>query len=409
MKKTLFGALNIVSLVLMITMVGCQDKVEQEDNSGSYYGYDFVDLGLPSGTMWASYNVGATKPEECGNYYAWGETQPKSIYSMSTYSYNNHIERLQLSDDPANVVWGGDWRMPTKEEFDELKTKCRFSKKSGGYEITGPNGNSIFMPAGGVLCDNEKVEEGSGRYWSSTLGWDGPDRAWDLFLGSGTFTTKYGHRYNGRNVRPVFRFMLSLSSPSVDFYEAATSESRLTILSNTTWTATCSEDWVTIDKTTNSDCSPILLSDTSMIKRNVHILLKASDNTTTADREATITISAKGLEPKTITVRQVAMSNDLSLSAQSLKYEAEGGTNTISLVTTNPSWTVSSPDKWVTVTSSTNSNSGTITVVAEENKSTEQRTATVVIKGSMENNEADENKTIERKITVTQAGMPKKK
>ena len=131
-----------------------------------------VDLGLPSGIRWATCNVGASKPEEIGYFFAWGETKPKAKYNWDTYRFKNSSKYeikdriksscsytsddkseivLELIDDAANVNWGGDWRMPTKEEYDELLTMCtwEFTKKNGvnGYVVTGPNGKSIFMPS----------------------------------------------------------------------------------------------------------------------------------------------------------------------------------------------------------------------------------------------------------------------
>lgn len=127
-----------------------------------------VDLGLS--VKWANMNVGASKPEDYGDSFAWGETVPKSTYDWSTYKWCNGSENtmtkyctdssygtvdnktsLELSDDAANANWGGTWRMPTSAEFSELKTKCTWSwttqNSVRGYLVTGPNGNSIFLPA----------------------------------------------------------------------------------------------------------------------------------------------------------------------------------------------------------------------------------------------------------------------
>ena len=148
----------------------------------SEYGYEYVDLGLS--VKWATFNVGATKPEEFGGYYAWGETEEKENYDWSTYKWCNggygtmtkycidnsygtvdNKTVLDPEDDVATVKWGGDWRMPTKAEQDELRNKCswKWTALNGvnGYKVTGPNGNNIFLPS---LHGNDY-----GCYWSSTL------------------------------------------------------------------------------------------------------------------------------------------------------------------------------------------------------------------------------------------------
>ena len=129
-----------------------------------------VDLGLS--VKWATFNVGATSPEEYGGYYAWGETEEKEDYSWETYKWCNgsydtmtkyctnssygtvdNKTVLDLEDDVAHVKWGGDWRMPTTDEQDELRNNCTWEWTAlngvNGYRVTGPNGNSIFLPAAG--------------------------------------------------------------------------------------------------------------------------------------------------------------------------------------------------------------------------------------------------------------------
>ena len=152
-----------------------------------------IDLGLPSGIKWASCNVGATAPEEYGGYYAWGETEEKSNYSWSTYKYCNGSETsmtkyctdsdygiidnkttLELNDDVAHVKWGGSWRMPTFAEQNELHAKCTWVRTTlngvNGYRVTGPNGNSIFLPAAGYRTGSGVSHQWSeGLYWSSSL------------------------------------------------------------------------------------------------------------------------------------------------------------------------------------------------------------------------------------------------
>ena len=153
-----------------------------------------VDLGLPSGTLWASCNVGAVSPEDYGGYYAWAETEEKSSYSWSNYKYSdakgNNISKYCISsyhgtvdnlttiepeDDAARVNMGKDWRIPTKTEMDELLKKCEWKYETldgvSGNRVTGPNGNSIFLPDGGAKSGDEMTRQGYGYYWVSTLYW----------------------------------------------------------------------------------------------------------------------------------------------------------------------------------------------------------------------------------------------
>ena len=187
-------------------------------SDGMENGYEWVDLGLS--VKWATFNVGANKPEEYGDYFAWGETEPKEVYDWSTYKWCNGSEttltkyctddrygtvddktQLELSDDAAHVNWGGSWRMPTDTEFTELREQCTWTWTTqngvNGYKVTskksGYTNKSIFLPAAGS----------DGYYWSSSLGTDGPGDAWDVDLVSGSVYRDYNLRYFGFSVRPV--------------------------------------------------------------------------------------------------------------------------------------------------------------------------------------------------------------
>ena len=188
-----------------------------------------VDLGLPSGTLWADRNVGADSPEAYGDYFAWGETEPKSTYNWSTYKWcqgsNNTMTKyctdsfygtvdnktvLDLEDDAAYVNMGADWRMPTYDELNELRNNCTWTwtskKGTKGYKVTGPNGKSIFLPAAGYRNDSGLYRAGSdGSYWSTSL--HGPYLAWSLYINSDSYNTyTSGKRRNyGHTVRAVAR------------------------------------------------------------------------------------------------------------------------------------------------------------------------------------------------------------
>lgn len=176
----------------------------------------YVDLGLS--VKWATCNIGASKPEDLGDYFSWGETKPYrcgnwswSIYKWCKGSettltkYNNNAQygaidnktQLENSDDAASVIWGGAWRLPTKNELEELRNRCtwKWITQNGvdGYKVTSKtNGNSIFLPATDV-----------GQYWSSSLSTDSPNSAYELCLGWNYADIFYMKRALKRLVRPV--------------------------------------------------------------------------------------------------------------------------------------------------------------------------------------------------------------
>ena len=182
----------------------------------------YVDLGLPSGIKWATCNVGATKPEEYGDYFAGGEIKPKTAYSWSTYfdtidggsTFTKYTTAgktmLDLEDDAAHVVWGGEWRMPTNEEWTELCNNCTWIwtilNGVNGYKVKSKiNGNSIFLPAAGYRYSGSLGRAGScGFYWSSSLYTDSPYYAWYVSFSSDYVGRDDYGRYYGQSVRPVY-------------------------------------------------------------------------------------------------------------------------------------------------------------------------------------------------------------
>ncbi len=203
--------------------------------STTHEGHAYVDLGLPSGTLWATNNVGAANPEEYGDYFAWGEIATKEFYDFSTYKHvvdgdiSKHTKycsdpaygtvdnktQLDLEDDVAHVLWGGDWRMPTKKEFDELCQQCTWTWKesvgtigmSGFDVVSKTNGNSIFLPACGWITDSSlkiSLPNELGCYWSSSRNADYPTVAWYLMFASDGQGTGVDGRCQGQSVRPVF-------------------------------------------------------------------------------------------------------------------------------------------------------------------------------------------------------------
>ena len=214
--------------------------------TGYHNTYGYVDLGLPSGTLWATMNVGADSPEDYGDYFAWGETEPKDYYYWDSYKwmtdgafswfavnkytfddgqtsavwydeYGNFIGDnktvLELADDAANANWGGDWRMPTKAEQDELRntsyTTWAWTTQNGinGYKVTSKsNGNSIFLPAAGHRFVSDLLDAGSyGVYWSSSLSAYYSEFACSLYFNSDDINWHGIYRCDGKSVRPVLR------------------------------------------------------------------------------------------------------------------------------------------------------------------------------------------------------------
>ena len=206
----------------------CEKNEPSNNATGTANGHGYVDLGLPSGLKWATCNVGANKPEEYGDYYAWGETEPKTTYDESTYKWWDSSYRtltkyctdsdcgtvdnktvLDLEDDAARANWGGAWRMPTDAEWTELRENCtwKWTTRNGinGYEVKGSNGNSIFLPAAGGRGSDELYGY-CGYYWSSSLYTDYPWIAWGVeFYSEGGVYRAYdiGIRCFGFSVRAV--------------------------------------------------------------------------------------------------------------------------------------------------------------------------------------------------------------
>lgn len=187
-------------------------QLMQYEKSGSRYGHDYVDLGLPSGLKWATCNVGADSPEKYGDYYAWGETVKKSSYTEDNSETCGYWKLEDFTGnakyDAARANWGGKWRMPTAAERQELIDKCNWTwitqNGKNGYKVTGPNSNSIFLPAAGFRYGSSLYFAGScGYYWSSLPYESGSDYAYYLGFNSSFQGMNDEFRYIGQSVRPV--------------------------------------------------------------------------------------------------------------------------------------------------------------------------------------------------------------
>ena len=191
------------------------EEEPEETISGTENGHDYVDLGLPSGLKWATCNVGANAPEEYGDYYAWGEITTKTEYTEdNSLTYGKQMNDISGNSqyDAATANWGGNWRMPKSTELEEIIDNCTWTWATqngvSGYNVEGPNGNSIFLPAAGNRNESSLYGDGSnGDYWSSTPDDDGIGYT-SHFLGFGSDIDEYfywsSYRNNGLTVRPVF-------------------------------------------------------------------------------------------------------------------------------------------------------------------------------------------------------------
>ena len=203
---------------------------------------EYVDLGLPSGLKWAKCNLGASKPSDYGDYYAWGETAPKAVYDWTTYKWMqagksdwNYITKYTVADGETGGIWydssgafigdgkttlvaaddaatanlGSPWRMPTEVEIKELRDNCTWiwTTQDGmnGYQVDGPNGNAIFLPASGHGDGSVLKGAGSiGYYWSSSIDTDISSYASYLYFDSDERNWDYKHsRKYGQTIRPV--------------------------------------------------------------------------------------------------------------------------------------------------------------------------------------------------------------
>ena len=221
MKKIFLMAL--AAAMFLGTAGNAKSKVTEESSTSTDI-VEAVDLGLS--VRWANMNVGATKITGYGSYFAWGETEPKEYYSWNTYAWSkadtqfltkyskeDRKTQLALADDAANANWGGKWRMPTVDEFEELITKCtwEWTTRDGvnGYKVSSKKtGNSIFLPITGCRFYADTQFRGiKGIYWTSTLYTGNPNKAWCLEFNFSDVNVDYGNlssnRFSGRCIRAV--------------------------------------------------------------------------------------------------------------------------------------------------------------------------------------------------------------
>lgn len=220
-----------VALLLLYVRKASRDNAIDDASSVESPGHAYVDLGLPSGTHWATTNVGAAAPEEYGYFYAWGETETKGSCEWANYKWRDEerqmltkyimdtplgfpdcIEILEPADDVAHVLWGGGWRTPTVDDWQELIQNSIWewttSKAVWGVKVTSVrNGAVIFLPAAGYRISNHQdLDVGEwGHYWTSSLSVDNNSCAWNACFSSEHFDCSCfrSFRCNGQSIRPV--------------------------------------------------------------------------------------------------------------------------------------------------------------------------------------------------------------
>lgn len=194
------------------TMAEKKNEVEKDfSQTEKYNSREWVDLALPSGLKWATCNLGATTPEEYGDYFAWGETEPKSGYTAdNSATYKKAIGDISgdLRYDAARKNWGNSWRIPTEAEFSELISNCTWTwttqNNVNGYRVTGVNGNSIFLPAASCCVGSSLSSRGEyGNYWASTPERRDSEDAYCLSFYCSYHLLEWTFRYLGQTVRPV--------------------------------------------------------------------------------------------------------------------------------------------------------------------------------------------------------------
>jgi len=226
---------------LVVLLITCEFECYAQTVSGNVREHDYVDLELPSGRLWATCNVGATKPTEYGDYFAWGETEPKKECTWENYKWGkdngqfmtkyctkvgegkvDNKTTLEKVDDAATANWGSAWRMPTSKEIQELLDNCSW-EWTNNFDSTGvagrighskKNQNTIFLPAAGYISDNgNSTAHNEGYYWSSSLFKNTMNGSYFLCFANYFIDWRGNKRFAGRSVRAVVNENMVVSKP----------------------------------------------------------------------------------------------------------------------------------------------------------------------------------------------------
>lgn len=320
---TISGKNSGESATITVLQVGKKEVVNAD---GYENGYAYVDLGLPSGTLWATCNIGAESPDEFGDYFAWGETEPKRSYDWRNYVYSNgsattltkycisvsygtidNKSILDPEDDAAHAKWGGSWRMPTKIEQDELREECTWTWTTfngvKGYLVTSKkNSKYIFIPAAGGINENGIFSEEIGLYWSSIINTEVPYQACALDVSSRNVAwNNVSSRSYGYPVRPVFKdfetCFLNVDKSMVSI-DCNSTRAIIELSTNDSWTVSSDVSWITLSAASGRGDNLLFIS--------------ASENTSSSSRSGIVTIVGSNSTTKTVTVYQDAQQEDIN-------------------------------------------------------------------------------------------------
>ena len=217
----------VLLIAAACSVAAYSQSLDYEQGNAPVTSHEYVDLGLPSGTLWATMNIGATAPEEYGDYFAWGEVTPKESYTWTTYKWCNgnwdsmtkygvkssfgvvdNKTELDPEDDAATMNWGSEWCMPTRAQQDELRNNCTsewttINGVNGCLLTSNINSATLFLPAAGYQWGTTIFKEGTdGMCWSRDLNPNGSG-SFSMYFSSGTMGTSNYSRGYGQSVRAV--------------------------------------------------------------------------------------------------------------------------------------------------------------------------------------------------------------
>lgn len=211
MRRFIYTLANMMLYVILF--VSCSGG----DDENTVNGFEYVDLGLPSGTKWATCNIGAKAPESSGSYFAWGEISESNFteaecetcnLSVADLTKHEIIKSLKLTADydAATYNMGIGWQTPTKQQYEELKTNCTWmwQDKPSGYKIVAKNGKSIFLPTTGYMSDGRNLSYANqGFYWTCEVESGSSKNALGFGFSSNEYNIKSYYRDGGRCIRAV--------------------------------------------------------------------------------------------------------------------------------------------------------------------------------------------------------------
>ena len=361
-------AVNAGTAVVTVADVGglsAECVVTVDGSYGITNGHAWVDLGLPSGTRWATVNLGAGSPQEYGNYYAWGETQPKDTYTWNTYQHCNGSATtltkyctspnkgtrddktiLESIDDAATAAWGENWCMPSEDQFAELfntaYTNSVWTERNGLYGrlvTSRVNGNSVFLPAAGYMNGSSLSSGGSGGYYATVNLSSNCDYNRSLNLGSSNATLTDTYRCYGQSIRPVFS-MSVVVTPSTAWLDVGETITLQAVIRTNTGTSTGTVTWSSSDKTVATVNSKGKVTAKALGKAIIYA-------TNESGLCGTSTITVGHAESQYLTFEALE-DGTFSFSQNPIQYSIDNGTtwNTLAVGSSTPTITTGNKIMW---------------------------------------------------------------